>query len=217
MPSRHPDHVVPTAKKVATVTHFLFVPGGKRTKEDFDGIRKLLENEDHRTDAITLSDPERYTLSQHVSEVCTLIEQMGAQDLHMCGHSYASFVITGAADRLPKRIGQLVYLDTLIPTSGKSLFDFFADSGVDPTAFGVPAWPPFVEKLTFDAAQLAQLPKCYIHCLHSEFLAVTRGIPAYVLSRPKSENWRYFELDADHYCMIDEPQAVANILTDERT
>jgi len=208
---------VPIAERVATVTDFLFVPGGKRTEADFDGVRKLLESEGHRTDAITLSDPERHTLSQHVSEVCTLIEQLGVQDLHLCGHSYASFVITGAADRLPERIGQLVFLDTLIPISGRSLFDFFDDSGVDPTAFGVPAWPPFVEKLTFDTERFAEFPKCYIHCLHSQFLAVTHDIPAYIQSRRKLERWRYFELDADHYCMIDEPEAVANILTDEGT
>ena len=144
-----------------------------------------------------------------------MIERLELHDLHLCGHSYASFVITGAADRLPDRIGQLVFLDTLIPASGRSLFDFFEDSGVDPAAFGVPAWPPFVEKLTFDAARFAEFPKCYIHCLRSQFLSVTRGVPTYIQSRPTSERWRYVELDADHYCMIEEPQAVADIIADE--
>ena len=174
-----------------------------------------MENQGHRTDAITLSDPERHTLSQHILEVCAVIERVGTQDLHLCGHSYGGFVITGTADRLPDRIGQLVFLDTLIPVSGESLFDLFDASGVDPAAFGVPAWPPFVERLTFDTARFAKLPKCYIHCLHSQFLAVTRGIPAYVQSRPTSENWRYVELDADHYCMIDNPRAVADIIADQ--
>lgn len=203
------------SRKVAIVTHFLFVPGGKRSKEDFNGVRKLLENQGHRTDAVTLSDPERHTLNQHILEVCTMIERLGAQDLNLCGHSYGGFVVTGAADRLPHHVRQLVFLDTLIPKSGRSLFDFFDEVDVDPAAFGVPAWPPFIEKLTFDAARFAKLPKCYIHCLHSQFLAVTRGIPAYVQSRPKSENWRYVELDADHYCMIDAPQAVADIIADQ--
>lgn len=195
------------------MTDFLFVPGGRRTKEDFDGICWVLESAGHQAEAITLSDPEQNDLSQHISEVCAMIEQLGLQDTHLCGHSYASFVITGVADRLPERIAQLVFLDTLIPASGKSLFDFFDDAGVDTAASGVPAWPPFVEKLTFDTARFAAFPKLYVHCLRSQFLPLTRGIPADIRSRPKSEKWQYFELDTDHYCMINEPEAVAKLIT----
>ncbi|MEO1190245.1 MAG: alpha/beta hydrolase [Pseudomonadota bacterium] len=192
---------------------FLFVPGGKRSAQDFDSVRGLLRAQGRLSDAITLSDPEQNDLSQHIAEVCALVEEGDAKELHLCGHSYASFVITGAADRLRGRIARLVFIDTLIPESGRSLFDFFKQAGIDPTAFGVPAWPPFVEPLTFDEAAFAALPKTYLHCLRSQFLSLTAGIPADLQSRLASENWTYCALDADHYCMIDQPAAVVERIT----
>lgn len=194
------------------MTHFLFVPGGKRTKEDFDQVRALLGAEGHRTDAITLSDPERSTLSDHIAELCDLIGRLDAKALHLVGHSYASFVITGAADRMPRAIERLVYLDTLIPEDGRSLLDFFDDAGVDAAAYGVPAWPPFVEKLHFDGTVIDALPKTYIHCLRSQFLVMTGAAVDRVRSRLEREHWTYAELDADHYCMINAAEDVAGIL-----
>ena len=194
------------------MTHFLFVPGGKRTKEDFDQVRALLEAEGHRTDAITLSDPEHATLSDHITELCDLIGRLDAETLHLAGHSYASFVITGAADRMAQTIERLVYLDTLIPEDGRSLLDFFTDAGVDAAAFGVPTWPPFVEKLRFDGAIIDALPKTYVHCLRSQFLVMTGAAVDRVQSRLKQEHWTYAELDTDHYCMINAAEDVAGIL-----
>jgi pimeloyl-ACP methyl ester carboxylesterase len=194
------------------MTHFLFVPGGKRTKEDFDRVRELLDVQGHRTDAITLSDPETATLTDHIRELCDFIETTGAGNLHLVGHSYASFVITGVADRLPMAVERLVYLDTLIPESGKSLLDFFDASGVDAAAFGVPSWPPFIEKLTFDTAVIPALPKTYIHCLRSQFLVMTPAAVAHVKAQMRQEHWTYFEIDADHYCMINAAEAVAQTL-----
>lgn len=195
------------------MTHYLFVPGGKRTKEDFDQVRTLLEAEGHRTDAITLSDPEHATLSDHITELCDLIGRLDAENLHLAGHSYASFVITGAADRMAQSIERLVYLDTLIPENGKSLLDFFADAGVDAAAFGVPSWPPFIEKLRFDTAIIDALPKTYVHCLRSQFLVMTGAAVDRVQSRLEQDHWTYAEIDADHYCMINAAEDVAGILT----
>ncbi|MEO1225496.1 MAG: alpha/beta fold hydrolase [Pseudomonadota bacterium] len=195
------------------MTHYLFVPGGKRTKEDFDQVRALLDAQGHRTDAITLSDPEHATLSDHITELCDLIGRLGAENLHLAGHSYASFVITGAADRMAQTIERLVYLDTLIPQNGRSLLDFFADEGVDAAAFGVPSWPPFVEKLSFDSAIIDALPKTYVHCLRSQFLVMTRAAVARVQSRLKQDHWTYADIDTDHYCMINAAEEVARILT----
>ena len=42
----------------------------------------------------------------------------------LCGHSYGGCVITGVADRLPDRIGALVYLDAFVPENGKALIDY---------------------------------------------------------------------------------------------
>ncbi len=191
---------------------YLFVPGGKRSKDDWDQVRAILEERGHQTEAITLSDPQRSSLERHIDEVCGLITKQGLQEVWLTGHSYASFVTTGAAARLPARVARLIYVDALIPQSGMSLFDFFELAGVDPASYGVPAWPPFTQPLLFDEAVIAALPKRYIHCLMSQFLEMTRDIPQYVKSRAVREHWQYLELDADHYCMLNHAPELAELL-----
>jgi len=43
-------------KEDLKMAYYLFVPGGKRKKDDWDDVRAVLESHDQRTDAITLSD-----------------------------------------------------------------------------------------------------------------------------------------------------------------
>ena len=199
------------------VTHYLFVPGGKRTKEDFDRVRSLLEAAGHQTDAITLSDPQKATLSDHIEELCDRIGSSEAQRLHLVGHSYASFVIVGAADRLPESVERLGFLDTLIPQSGMSLLDFFAAARIDAAGFGVPSWPPFVEQLVFDTATLRTIPKTYIHCLDSQFLVMTKDAVHHVKAHLAPEHWTYLEIQSDHYCMITAPALVAEAVVHHGT
>lgn len=58
--------------------------------------------------------------------VTDLVNHMLWEDLDdviLVGHSFAGNAITGAAERIPERIRRLVYLDALIPESGRSPFD----------------------------------------------------------------------------------------------
>jgi len=41
----------------------------------------------------------------------------------LVGHGYGGMVITGTVDRVPERVGHLVYLDVPIPINGQSLLD----------------------------------------------------------------------------------------------
>jgi len=64
------------------------------------------------------------TLSTHVADVVELIETGDLTDVILVGHSYGGMVITGAADRLPGRVRELVYLDAAIPRHGEALVDW---------------------------------------------------------------------------------------------
>jgi pimeloyl-ACP methyl ester carboxylesterase len=44
-------------------------------------------------------------------------------DVVLCGHSYGGCVISGVAERLPDRIGALVYLDAFVLKNGQCLHD----------------------------------------------------------------------------------------------
>jgi pimeloyl-ACP methyl ester carboxylesterase len=64
-------------------------------------------------------------LSTHVADIADLIEREDLRDVILLGHSYGGMVITGVADRLPERIGHLVYLDTFVPRDGDSMLSVF--------------------------------------------------------------------------------------------
>jgi pimeloyl-ACP methyl ester carboxylesterase len=62
-------------------------------------------------------------LSTHISDVANLIKWEALSNVILCGHSYAGGVISGVADRIPKQIGALVYLDAFVLGNGESTHD----------------------------------------------------------------------------------------------
>lgn len=58
-----------------------------------------------------LARPET-DLDVHVTDVCNLLRSEDLHDVVLVGHSSAGMVITAAADRMPGRVAQLVYVDT---------------------------------------------------------------------------------------------------------
>lgn len=91
-------------------------------------------------------------LDTHIDDIVNLLEYEELEDVVLVGHSYAGIVISGVADRARARLRQLVFLDSLLLESGKSLFSDFPQSVVDQrlktireTGAGVgaaPALPP---------------------------------------------------------------------------
>ena len=62
-------------------------------------------------------------LDTHIADVVNLIKSEELSDVVLCGHSYGGCVISGVADRIPDRIGALVYLDAFVLANGQSLHD----------------------------------------------------------------------------------------------
>jgi len=82
-------------------------------------IARRLREEGHDAYALTLTglgervhlaSPE-VNLDTHITDVVNLIEFEDLHSIVLLGHSYAALVVTGAADRIPERISQVVYLD----------------------------------------------------------------------------------------------------------
>jgi pimeloyl-ACP methyl ester carboxylesterase len=65
-------------------------------------------------------------LDAHVNDVASVIQDQNLRDVVLVGHSSSGAVVTGAADRVPDRIGHLVYLDAFVPNDGESVFDLLA-------------------------------------------------------------------------------------------
>lgn len=73
---------------------------------------------------VHLASPE-VDLETHITDVVNLIEFEELYDIVLIGHSYAGLVVTGAADRIPKLILELVYLDTAPLPAGNVLIETF--------------------------------------------------------------------------------------------
>jgi pimeloyl-ACP methyl ester carboxylesterase len=71
-----------------------------------------------------LASPE-VDLETHITDVVNLMEYEDLRDVVLLGHSYAGLVVTGAADRVPGRVSELVYLDTAPLPDGGALIDKF--------------------------------------------------------------------------------------------
>lgn len=57
-----------------------------------------------------------------------LVQLLDAEDLHdvtLVGHSFGGVPVTGAADRVPQRIAQLVYFDAVVLESGRDSFSHY--------------------------------------------------------------------------------------------
>ena len=62
-------------------------------------------------------------LDTHIADVIGLLETEELDDVVLVGHSYGGAVVTGVTDRLPRRIGRLVYIDAFVPRDGESVND----------------------------------------------------------------------------------------------
>ena len=73
---------------------------------------------------VHLASPQ-VNLETHITDVVNLLELEDLHDVSLLGHSYAALVVTGAADRMPGRISQLVLVDIGPALDGVALIETF--------------------------------------------------------------------------------------------
>lgn len=166
------------------------------------------------------------------------------EDLHeviLVGHSFGGITITALADRMPGRISQLVYLDSLIVQDGESPFDILppevararqeeslATSGG--LTMAVP--PPEMFGVTDPADAQWLRERCTPHPmstyedrlplrhptgngLPTTYIAVTPYYGPTTSSREYAQSrndWTYIEMQAGHDAMVTHPQELARLL-----
>jgi pimeloyl-ACP methyl ester carboxylesterase len=183
-----------------------YPPGGLLGARYWDGTKTYLESHGHRVFAPALYDEHSHNLTDHIDQVCSIIAKENLRNIILVGHSYGGMVITGVADRVPKAIRRLVYIDAALPDPGQSLFDLFADGRVDPSSFpGLEAATAYVEKIRFDPQKIRRIHKSYVLCTKSEFADVTRAARQKVFAQADA-GWSYTELPASHVPMATTPQ-----------
>lgn len=110
------------------MTNFVLVHGAWHGGWCWRHVVRALIAAGHRAHAVTLTGVgERMhlmspaiTLETHITDVADAIEAEEMDQVVLAVHSYAGMIGTAIADRLPKRLRHLVYVDAVIPAPGES-------------------------------------------------------------------------------------------------
>jgi pimeloyl-ACP methyl ester carboxylesterase len=115
------------------MTTYVLVGGGWLGGWCWQRVARRLRDEGHDAYPATLTGlgervhlaSDQVDLETHITDVVNLIEFEDLRDVVLLGHSYGGLVVTGAADKIPERISELVYLDTAPLPDGDSLIEKF--------------------------------------------------------------------------------------------
>jgi pimeloyl-ACP methyl ester carboxylesterase len=176
-------------------------------------------------------------LDTHIADVLGVLACEDLTDVILVGHSYGGIVVTGAADRALGRIGQLVYLDAIIPGDGGAAVDVFPQyvidmvqttDGVETLTFPDPRTFGLVEPADIAWAERNLRPhpwRTLTQRLRLVDEAAVRRIPRTIVNcagRVETQEgaWRdrlldgdrIWEIDTGHDLMISAPAAVADML-----
>lgn len=170
-------------------------------------------------------------LNDHITDIVNLILFEDLHDVILLGHSYGGMVITGVADRIPERIGRLVYLDAFLPIDGDSVMTLrkagsLAIEQMTKDGFIIPAWvkpdkpfprdvphplKTFTDPIVLRNPAAAKVPATYI-------LTVEKGkrpedddfFPS--AERARLRGWPVIIMEADHVPNWRQPEATAELL-----
>lgn len=212
-------------------------------------VAEALRARGHRVSAPTLTglgershlmSPD-IDLALMTTDLVNHLEWEDLADVVLVGHSFAGNAISGAAELVPERIRRLVYLDAMVPVSGRTPFDGLPEDviaarvrqaeessgglSIPPppaAAFGVtdPADAEWLER------RLTPHPLRSFMTAQSFRAAPGNGLPAeYVLcndpvygplesarSRARELGWPVREIAAGHDAMVTAPAALTDLL-----
>jgi pimeloyl-ACP methyl ester carboxylesterase len=98
-----------------------------------------------------LDELGRISLDTHVKDVTNMLFYEDLSEVVLVGHSYGGMVITGVADKEPRRLTQLVYLDAYLPLEGESEVDLWPPDQKDKyradLASGIKVRPPLAPSM----------------------------------------------------------------------
>ena len=217
-------------------------------------VEERLRSSGHRVYAPTMTGvgdrshliSHQITLDTWVTDIEQLLRCEELSEVVLVGHSFGGRVVTGLADRCPELIKRIVFLDSALPISGRSLFDqLSADARAERIAStassgGMSIPPPTALALgVFDPADQAWVNRRLtpqplgtnaVPLVFSEpigkglpitFVEFTNPVfPASVraVQFAKSQpGWDIKSLATGHMAMISEPEALASMLLEVAT
>jgi pimeloyl-ACP methyl ester carboxylesterase len=184
-------------------------------------------------------------LDTHIDDVVNLIRWEELSNVVLCGHSYGGCVVSGVADRIPDRIGALVYLDAFVLEDGESVhqtlppplknaqIDAALQNGEDWKVPPIPAEQFRVNAKDADWVNRQCTPQPI--ATFQQPLKLTGGIGrigniTYILAagyeatpfpkfyeRAKAKGWKTLTIDCGHDVMLDRPVELTRALMEAST
>ncbi|MFG2942537.1 alpha/beta fold hydrolase [Streptomyces sp. NPDC048282] len=228
---------------------YLLVHGAWHSGECWERVVPLLTGAGHRVYAPSLTghgDKARLLgpgvgLDTHVDDIVRLITDEDLDDVVLVGHSYAGLVVSAAANRVPGRIGHLVYLDAMVPEHGETAADIqpVTRALIERTLASGDGWrvpplpelpPPYGLFGVTEPADLAWLRtmltdhavRCFqqpvrlddpaVRAIPRTHIHCVAAVPEGVVRRPVPADQRVWELPAGHDCMITMPAELTELL-----
>jgi pimeloyl-ACP methyl ester carboxylesterase len=182
-----------------------------------------------------LATPE-VDLDTHVQDIVGVFDCEEISDVILVGSSSSAMVIAGVAERIPEKIGRLVYVDTIEPKDGQSWVDLMTPAVSAPLLevaekFGEgwrvprndvppPRWvahplKTVTQPLKVSNPDAAQLPRSYVHATAKPegwFFGLGEVIDAYA-AEVRASGADFHEIDSDHLPQLSKPREFAAILT----
>ena len=214
---------------------FVLVPGACHGGWCFAPLPERLRERGHRVLTVTLTGlgerghllTSTVNLDTHIQDLTALLAAEDVRDAVLVGHSYGGMVITGAADRLPDRVGSLVFVDAFVPRDGESCWTltndvqraWYLSAGED--GYSVPPLPFFDPRATAhplaSLLQRIRLSGDLGRFRHRSYVYATRwdGGSPFAATRDRlraDPQWTVHELDSAHNVMRDAPDALLEIL-----
>ena len=216
---------------------YLFVHGVTGGGWDWKGIDDRLTADGHTAFRVTLTGlGERahlahadINLTTHINDVINTIHFENLVDVVLVGHSYGGMVITGVMDKIPERIGHVIFLDASVPNDGMSANDL---SGPLPKNFAVKnglvhfPWidntQPYprdvphplktlTEPVSYKNPKAKQLPVTYLAFVSPKYFDA-RLKHDRSLQHAKARGWDIQTLDSDHNAHRSHPTELVALL-----
>jgi pimeloyl-ACP methyl ester carboxylesterase len=211
---------------------FLFVHGAWSGGWDYaqvDSILRIKGDKVYRPTLTGLGEKVHLSnadinLSTFITDIVNVIRYENLHDIILVGHSFGGMVISGVTEQVPDRVGQLIYLDAMVPDNGQSARDVcgelwdklmvpFVKDSIMQYPFGPAGGPPptdvpqpiktFTEPLKISNPLVKEIP--------TSFIVLTQNGKSNPLNdkmglvKARSRHWKIYYLEGGHYAMREQP------------
>ena len=226
------------------MANFVLVHGAFQGGWVWQKLAPLLRAQGHQVHTPTLSgcgymadaDSAKLDLSRLIANVDAFLELEDLEDVILVGHSFSGLICGGVMMRSPRRIRQAIFIDALIPETGRSFVDLagdqfaqmleqhrLTDALIRPwpaMVFGIPAEtaPWFEARLRPFGRQcfLTPFPETFDpHQIPTSFITCTQTLSPFIralAAKAEGLGWPLSDIATGHCPMLTCPDTLAKLM-----